>query len=250
MKRILLALSTLLFAFSGFSQRYDPSADIDPTTYTIGVTYTPSFNYRTYRVTDKTNAFQTFLKEQNDSLNGIMPMSNFGLSMVFELSQSFSLEVGANVGDRGYRTSKNVQPNNLINYTKQIVKFRYVNIPIKARIYLNQGPTQFYASFGASAGLRTTAKTINEISNNTQNSSAPFVQKKVRQEVNYRDDNLNRFNASAIIGFGFRTYIGKRGVLNFEPNFNRSVLNLNKDEEYKIRLYQIGMTIGYSIELN
>ncbi len=241
MKRTLLALSTLLFAYSGFSQRYDPSADIDPKTYTIGVTYTPSFNYRTYRITDKTNAFQSFSKERNDSLNGIMPMSNFGLSMIFEFSRSFSLEVGANAGDRGYRETKLIEPNNVINLFKLAAVYRYVNIPLKARIYFNQGPTQFYGAIGASAGLMTTIK---------QRLIQITDDEKVKQIVHYKDENIRRFNASAILGLGFRTNVGKRGVLNFEPNFNRSLLNLNKDEEFKIRLYQVGMTIGYSIELN
>lgn len=242
MKQTLLALSTLLFAFSVFSQRYDPSADIDPATYTLGVTYTPSFNYRTYRIADPENAFQDYIKEAEDSINSAMPMSNFGLSMIFELSRSFSLEVGANAGDRGYRITKLVEPNNVIHLYKLSNVYRFVNIPLKARIYFNQGPTtQFYAAIGASAGFITALK---------QTSIEVTDDFKVKRMVHYKDENIRRFNTSAIVGFGFRAYVGKRGVLSFEPSFNRSLLNLNKDEDFKIRLYQVCMSVGYSIEFN
>jgi hypothetical protein len=241
MKRILLALSTLLFAYSGFTQRYDPSADINPTSFTVGFNYNPSFNYRTYRIADPENAFYVYIKEAEDSINSAMPMSNFGLSMTFELSRSFSLEVGANAGDRGYRITKLVEPNNVLHLYKLSNVYRFVNIPLKARIYFNQGPTQFYAAIGASAGFITALK---------QTSIEVTDDFKVKRIVHYKDENIRRFNASAILGFGFRTYVGKRGVLSFEPSFNRSLLNLNKDEDFKIRLYQVCMSVGYSIEFN
>jgi hypothetical protein len=240
MKRTLLALSTLLISYSGFSQRYDPSADLEPSTFTMGLTYTPSINYRTYGLTDQANSLQEAIKVNSDSLNGASFINNFGLSFVFDLSRSFSLEIGANMGDRGYRTSKQDRPFEVITLRKYKQKYSYINVPVKARIYLNQGPTQLFVTFGASAGIMSTAKYISIHNTDEQ---------KMKTITRYQDESLNRFNVSAIAGFGFRTYVGKRGMLSFEPSFNRSLLSVNKDDVVKIKLYQVGLSVGYSIEI-
>ena len=235
MKQLLLLI--VLGPFTLFSNSGDSIASKK---LSIGFTFSPDYCYR--KITPDAASF--WIASHRDSIE--IPKFGFttGFNLAYKFNKRWSIETGFLFSDKGEKTIKQslsgfvvVNPNDpsLPSHYVFVHHYCYLDIPVKANLYLLTKRTKIYLTAGATCNVFLTkgSQTISEFSDGHSSSS-----------TNYNNiDGYSRFNFAYFAGLGFSYDFTDKFYLKLEPTYRRSI-NSIIDTPIKGYLYSMGLNTG------
>jgi hypothetical protein len=162
-----------------------------------------------------------------------------GLSVLYDLNQSISLETGVLFSDRGEKTEELdlIGMDTVFNYPSKarfIYHYQYLDVPVKINIYLLRSNLSIFVSGGVSANFL-----LNEFSRvkGEKSDGSEFEEKT-------ESDQLEPFNLQVLIGAGIDYELSEKFSIRFEPVFRRSVMSI---VDAPIRQYPYSFGTNFAI---
>jgi opacity protein-like surface antigen len=241
--RQLLLISTAVLSLTvAYSQ---DSTVVKDRRFYIGASFSPDYSYRTLTKNDDTlsSASWTRIKNLEDSI--YKPKYGFttGICFGFQINKRLSIETGILYSDKGYKT---VPILTIYDWSQppakatNIIKYVYMDIPLKANYTFLKKRLQIVVSIGAVLNRYrySRTKTIPETP------TATFKEQVYKNTYDY-----NSINISPTVSVGVKYKISNRINLRAEPTFRYGLLGIDDKSYASTHLWSAGLNFGFYIGL-
>ncbi len=232
MKQPIITAVLLLFTFSIFGQE---STKPVTSKLRIGIGFSPNYCYRILKATN--GQTQTGVELRNETE---LPKFGYstGISLIYDLNQTTSLESGILFSDRGEKT-KGIDVVNYDQSNEPIGKayfnyhYQYLDIPVKLNHFITRGLLMVNVFAGVSANVL-----LNEFSE----IRVEYLNGENNEETHHTS-NLTFVNLQLMAGIGLEFTVSKKITSRFEPVFRRSITSIT-EAPIKQYPYSFGMNLA------
>lgn len=249
MKKILVFLFVLTLFHSLFAQKEN-----EKSRFSIGISYSPNYCFRTINNTDTSSIFQTIESIRNDDEKFKLGHSA-GVSIGYNFSEHWALNTGVFYSDKGYETKKNelffgsqIDPRNGFSFdtsnlpTHVIFRehFLYMDIPLSMQYKLRKEKFHFSISAGIIGNFFITDKR-----------TTVFLYEdgsKSRDDYSITDVK-SFFNLSPKISIGAEYFLNDKQSIRFEPSFQYGLIDIF-DYAIQTWIWNAGVKITYFRHFN
>ena len=234
MKKIFILIA-ILATYTTYGQDANTDSRIS-----IGFNFSPDYNYRTIKSTDKVPdpGFESWENKQIGKFG-----YTTGLFLLFKYSDKLELETGLQYSNKGYQSKQMdlfFETNPLLPAKATFhYSYQYLGIPVKLNMLFGEGDVRFISGIGF---------TTNFLLNVQNRNNFEYSDGKKETTKSKGTDGFNKIDISPMISFGIDYKLTNAINLRAEPTFRYGIIK-TKDSPIKENLWNAGVNLALSFEL-
>lgn len=211
----------------------------------VGFNFSPDYNYRTVKVSEKGNSPYPDLGNWEDNQIGKLGYTT-GLTIAVKLSDRAELETGLQYSNKGYQTKTmdlifEGDPTNPLLPAKATFhySYQYIGVPLKLNMFFGEDDLRIVSGIGVTTNFLLNVQ-------NRANYEYPDGKKDIKKDKS--EDNFNKIDLSPFFSFGIDYKLTNAIHLRAEPTFRYGILKTTSTPITE-NLWNAGVNLAVSYQL-